>query len=79
MFSAPAHTLEKRGGGNGQQLAATLEEALNCHMGASMESPPVQQQRWAQAGIRASFRGVGLLRQFSLAWSQPHAVQFCDM
>lgn len=41
--------------------------------------PPVQWGCWAQAGICASFRGVGLLRQFLLSWSQPHDVQFCDI
>lgn len=41
--------------------------------------PPVQQEWGAQAGIGASCRGVGLLRQFSLAWSQPHAVSFCSI
>lgn len=91
LFLPQAHTLEKKGGENWQQLAARLEEAGKCHMGASTmrklfhheehchEESPVQWEWCAQAGICASFRGVGLLRQFSLASSQPHAVQFCDI
>jgi len=79
LFSAPAHTLEKRGGGNWQQLAMTVEEAKNCPRGGSTGSARGSPQcsdvvPWA--GVRAGSADIGLLGQCSLAFS--HAVQFCN-
>lgn len=81
LFSA--HALEKKGmGGTGSSWQQCLKKLKTIPKELPLGllwGPPVQQEWGTQAGIGASCRGVGLLRQFSLARSQPHAVSFCSI